>query len=54
MSKPEEMMPVPVAVSNDVSLGRVAERGGAEVLQFAAMALGDGSPAHRPPELKAA
>ena len=54
LSKPEEMMPLPVAVPNDVSLGRVAARGGAKVLQFEVMPFGEGSRAHGPPELKAA
>jgi hypothetical protein len=52
-SKPKEMMRLPVAVPKNVS-ARHPDWPSAKVLPFAAMALGDGSRAHGPPDLKAA
>jgi len=54
LSKPEEMMPLPVAVPKDVSPGRAPARGRAKIQQFEVMAFGDRSWAHGPPRSKAA
>jgi hypothetical protein len=53
-SSKSEKMPLPVAMSNNVPVVNAPDCEGARILQFDAMAFGDGSRAHAPPELKAA